>query len=214
MTGVMFTSPDGNDIDLNGTNISIAGLTGGADDTSSDLIMVWDAELNGYTTYYYYYEDGAAPEDVRWWDAGGESEPIFSSGTAFWYKAKEGGSRSITISGQVENDADITIELVGGKLNMCINPYPSDIDLNSSSVTIENLSGGADDTSSDLVMVWDAELNGYTTYYYYYEDGAAPEDVRWWDAGGESEPVITIGAGFWYKAKSGEGKKIVFKRPF
>ena len=215
MTGVMFNAVGGGDIDLNGGNVTIAGLTGGADDTESDLIMTWDASKNGYTTYYYYYEDGAADEDVRWWDAGGESEPIFPAGTAFWYKAKSGTGKSVTISGAVESDADVTFDFTGGRLNMCVNPYPAAIDLNdASTVEITNLSGGADDTDSDLILAWDATKNGYTTYYYYYEDGAADEDVRWWDAGGESEPVIEAGSGFWYKAKAGTGKQITFKRPF
>ena len=213
VTGIMFVTPDGSDIDLNSGNVTIANLTAGADDTESDLILVWNPATSAYTTYYFYDEEGAEAEDVRWWDAGGESEPVFPAGTAFWYKAKPGTGKSITVSGAIASDATETFSITGGKLNMCINPYPVDIDLNSSNVTIANLTAGADDTESDLVLVWNPATSAYTTYYYYDEEGAEAEDVRWWDAGGESEPIITAGAGFWYKAKSGNGKSITFKSP-
>ena len=212
MTGVMFVGVDGGDLDLN-KDFQIANLTGGDDETESDLVQVWNAADGKYTTFYYYQEVDCE-EDWGWYVTTGKAQPIFPAGTAFWYKAKgDKFDKSITISGAIETDADITFPVVGGKSNMIVNPYPTLIDLNDAeTVEFVGLTGGDDETESDLVQVWNAADGKYTTFYYYQEVDCE-EDWGWYVTTGKAQPQVASGVGFWYKAKVGEGKAIKFKNP-
>ena len=212
MQGINFVKVDGTDFDLN-ADIAVANLTGGADESSADSILVWDPVKSGYTTFYYYYE-AEYPEDTAWYDVNGEVDAKLTAGSAFWFRAVAGEGKSITVSGAVEGDDSVTFNLVGGKSNMIINPYPTPIDLNdATTVEVVNLTGGADESTADSVLVWDAVKSGYTTFYYYYE-AEYPEDTAWYDVNGEVEPTLGAGTAFWFRAVAGEGKAITFKKTY
>ena len=209
MSGIVFNSVGGGDVDLN--DMTFPGVTGADNVDDSDTILVWDPATSGYTTYWYYYEDGADEEDIAWY--GYLDEPTtLAAGTAFWYKAKAGSGKAITQSGAVESDADVSFNLTGGKFNMAINPYPTAIDLNDSDTVVFSAVTGADNVDdSDTILVWNPSTSGYTTYWYYYEDGADEADIAWY--GYLDEPTsLPAGTAFWYKAKAGTGKAITFKK--
>ena len=85
------------------------------------------------------------------------------------------------------------------------------IDLNS--ITFAGVTGTDSDSSSDLIKVWNPATSGYTTYWYYYEAGAAADEIGWYGTLDE-EATLPAGTAFWYKAKSGAGKKATFKKPY
>ena len=212
MQGINFVKVDGTDFDLN-TDITVGNLTGGADDTSADSILVWDPAKSMYTTFYYYYEEEYADESA-WYDLNGVLEAKLPAGSAFWFRAVSGESKSLTVAGAIETDDSVSFSLVGGKSNMIINPYPTAIDLNdTATVEVSNLTGGADDTSADSVLVWDATKSMYTTFYYYYEAEYADESA-WYDLNGVVEPNLAAGTAFWFRAVAGEGKAITFKKTY
>ena len=209
MTGLSFVAVDGSDLDLNAT--SGEGLTAGDDDSNSDVVMVWNASTSGYEIYAYCDNgDGTA----TWYNMYGETEPVIPAGKGFWFKSYDTktSGKTFVVSGAVEKDSDVTMTLVGGKLNMVVNPYPTAIDLNStSSVVPINLTAGDDDSNSDVAMVWDASTSGYEIYAY-CDNG--DETATWYNMYGETEPVISAGKGFWFNATAGTGKALKFIRPY
>ena len=212
MQGINFVKVDGTDFDLN-ADITIDNLKGGVDATEADAILVWDATKSMYTTFYYYYEVGYE-SDAAWYDANFVLDPALSAGSAFWFRAVSGENKAITIAGAVESDNSVTYNLVGGKSNMIINPYPTQFDLNDAdAVEVTNLTGGVDATAADAVLVWDATKSMYTTFYYYYEAGYE-SDAAWYDANFVIDPVLSAGTAFWYRAVAGEGKAITFKKTY
>lgn len=223
MRGIMFNNVAGGDYDLNALNI--ANIKGGLDTSDSDTIKVWDGV--GYTTYFYCdYEGAEESGDKGWWDFGGVEASVLPLGTAFWYQsAAEGGTnkpKNITVSGEVESADDVPVDIVDGKINMMINPYPVMTELNNTdSVSFENITGGLDTSDSDVIKMWDGV--GYVTFFYCdYEGAEETGDKGWWDFGGVEESKIASGNAFWYvacipngqSAKTGEKvKKITFKSP-
>jgi hypothetical protein len=141
-------------------------------------------------------------------------DPVLPAGSAFWFRAMSGEEKAITIAGAVESDDSVTYNLVGGKSNMIINPYPTTLNLNDATVVeVANLTGGADATTADAVLVWNATKSMYTTFYYYYE-AEYPDDAAWYDANFVLDPVLPAGTAFWFRAVAGEGKAITFKKTY
>ena len=223
MRGIMFNNVAGGDYDLNALNI--ANIKGGYGIEDSDLIKVWDGV--GYITYFFCdYEGAEEIGDKGWWDAGGVEESVLPLGTAFWFQsATEGGTnkpKSITVSGEVESDDDVPVDIVDGKINMLVNPFPVKAELNNEdSVAFANITGGYGVEDSDVIKVWDGV--GYVTFFYCdYEGAEEIGDRGWWDAGGVEESEIASGNAFWYvayipegqSAKTGEkAKQMIFKNP-
>ena len=197
--------------DLN--DVTIANVTGGADENSSDYLQLWDPSTSGYTTFYKYFE-AEYPEDEGWYDAYGDAEPVLDSGTAFWYRARTEEGKSITFAGTVESDSDVTVALTSGKFNLAINPFPVATDFNDEkTVVVNNVTGGADENSADFIQIWDPATSGYTTYYKYFE-AEYPDDEGWYDAYGDTEPVLPAGTAFWYRARSDANKSLKFPKPY
>ncbi len=209
MGGMVFSAVGGGAIDLN--EMTFEGVTGSDFDATSDNILVWNPATSGYTTYYYYY-DASAPEDNGWYGTLDE-ETTLPAGTAFWYRAKAGEGKSMTQSGAVESDTDVSFDLASGNYTMVINPYPTATDLNNTaSVEFAGVTGSDFDATSDNILVWNPATSGYTTYYYYY-DASAPEDNGWYGTLDE-ETTLPAGTAFWYRAKVGTGKGITFKKTY
>jgi len=82
-----------------------------------------------------------------------------------------------------------------------------------STVEFVNATGTDSDSTSDLIQVWNPATSGYTIYWYYYEDGVAEDEIGWYGTL-EEETALPAGTAFWYKAKAGEGKKIIFKKTY
>lgn len=207
MGGMVFSAVGGGAIDLN--DMTFAGVTGSDFEATSDNILVWDPSTSMYTTYYYYY-DATTPADNGWYGTLDESTEL-PVGTAFWYRAKVGDGKSMTQSGAVESDADVSVDLASGNYTMVINPYPTATDLNNTaSVEFTGVTGSDFEATSDNILVWNPSTSMYTTYYYYY-DATTPGDNAWYGTLDE-EAVLPAGTAFWYRAKVGAGKSITFKK--
>ena len=212
MGGIGFTAVDGDDLDLN--NITFNNLTKSDDSVTADTLLVWDANTSVYTTYYYYNAEGDE-ENWGWVDEQWElPDAKLAAGTAFWFKAKAGEGKSMTQSGAIDSVADTTYDIVGGKFNMLVNPFPAAIDLNDEkTIKFTNLTKSDDSVTADTLLVWDANTSVYTTYYYYNAEGDE-ENWGWVDEQWElPDAMLPSGTAFWFKAKAGEGKKITFYNP-
>ena len=196
--------------DLN--KLDIKNVTGGEDQTTADFIQIWNPATSGYTTFYYYYEE-EYKDEAGWYDAGGDEEPILDSGMAFWYRARAKSDKAITVAGSIDTVDDATVVLTSGKYNLVVNPFPAAIDLNDkTTVEVKNVTGGEDQNSADFVQIWNPTTSGYTTFYYYYEE-EYKDEAGWYDAGGDEEPTFPAGTAFWYRARAGENKSLVFPNP-
>ena len=209
MTGVAFENVNGTDLNLN--DLTGEGLKIGDSDEDADVVMVWRPEDSGYDIFAYCDNyDGTA----SWYDMYGSAEPIIPAGKGFWFSAYNTGksNRTLCAAGAVISEDDTTINLVGGNLNMVVNPYPTTVDLNDATqVVLQNLTVGDSDEDADVVMVWRAEDSGYDIFAYCDNyDGTA----SWYDMYGSAEPVIQSGKGFWFSAKAGNGKALKFIRPY
>jgi hypothetical protein len=202
MNAVVFNNIDGSDVNLN-EDVTFVGATGGYDETDADSIQIWDAATSGYTVFYYDIED------LCWYDAFGNEEPVIPSGCAFWYRSRGTTAPSITQSGAVENAATCPVVLTKGKFNMVINPYPTAYSLNDTdAVTFENSLGGYDETDADSIQVWDAGTSGYTVFYY------DVEDLCWYDAFGNEDPDVPGATPYWYRSRGSVAPTITFKKTF
>ena len=211
MSGITFENIGG-DASYDLIKLDIKNVTGGDDQSTADFIQVWNPTTSGYTTFYYYYEEEYADE-AGWYDAGGDAEPILDPGTAFWYRARATADKSITVAGAIDTVDDATVDLTSGKYNLVVNPFPAAIDLNNEeTVVVKNVTGGDDQNTADFVQIWNPVTSGYTTFYYYYEEEYADE-AGWYDAGGDAEPAFPAGTAFWYRARAGEKKALVFPNP-
>ena len=212
MGGITFETVNGGDIDLN--DVTFANLTKADDDSLADRIQVWNPATEGYTTYYFYNGEGDE-ENWGWhdvnWDLDDAKLPV---GTAFWFKAKPGDGKSMTVSGALESADDVTVNIAGGKFNMVISPFPSAIDLNDeTTVVLSNVTKADDDSLADRIQVWNPATEGYTTYYFYNGEGDE-ENWGWHDVNWDlDDAVLPAGTAFWYKAKAGTGKSIKFINP-
>ena len=212
MGGITFTTVGGDDIDLN--DVTFNNLTKGDEADNADKIQVWNPGTSGYTTYYFYNAEGDE-DNWGWVDENWEvPDATLAVGTAFWYKAKPGSDKSMTVSGALESADDVTVNLTGGKFNMVISPFPSAIDLNNTkTVVITNYTPGDEADNADKVQVWNPATSGYTTYYYYNAEGDE-DNWGWVDENWElPDASLAAGTAFWYKAKTGTGKSIKFINP-
>jgi hypothetical protein len=212
MKGIAFENITGTEINLN--EISGTGMTAGEDETCSDQVLVWNAIDSGYTTYAY-FDEGEDGKNL--YDVFGDSEPVLEPGKAFWYQSYATGvsGKSIVISGAIAPENYTHIDLVNGKINMVVSPYPVDIDLNDpTTVEFINCVAGEDETCADQVLVWSAKDSGYSTYAYFDE---GEDGKNWYDVFGDTEPIIPSGIGFWYSSFKTDGnvaKQISFPRPY
>jgi len=198
---------------------------------SAPLLKIWDPVKEGYTTYYY-IDDCEDPEDedeeITAWATGKGEYPenvTLPLGSALWFISQVEANKTVTMSGEISSEDDITLSASTAGYTMFANPFPVATDLNT--ITWKAADGTSaltpatykTRTSAPQIKVWDPAIEGYTTYYY-ISDCEDPEDedeeiTAWATAKGEypSTP-IAAGQGFWLVLPSGyAGAKAKFTSP-
>ena len=194
-------------------------LVGGGSGTLSDLFSGTDIpfgteirflnERGAYDVYKYLEEayDETTDDFVPGWaDVGEElvSDPV-DVGTGFWVKTPE--NYDLTQSGQVADDATITLTLIPGMFQMISNPYPDGF--NPNAVTWNNLEYGTE------IRVLNAR-GAYDVYKYIEEayDETTDDFVPGWANVGEelvTDSIADIKQGFWIKSDT--ATTITFSNP-
>ena len=141
-------------------------------------LMVWDPLIQGYPVFYSWTGADADTElgevgvankwvDLAEFDGTAATIPVInvSVGSAAWILA-EGVSASFTSQGEVKEDAT-NVPLKTG-LNMVANTLPVDVNFNNGAKIVFNGLEGVDWDSldgGDLLMIWDATIQGYPVFY-------------------------------------------------
>ena len=227
--------------------LKVANPCGAETSDDADNLLVWgfnDQGIGGYVTYAY-YADGTGQWD-GWWDASmtyefddcAENAGGIEAGYCFWYLSRGATAPSVTVSGAVAGEDDISFTLRTGKYNMLCNPFPVNLKLNSwvdstgksAAVTGDKQVDwgsplGADNSDdADNILVWgfnDQGIGGYVTYAY-YADGTGDWD-GWWDASmtytfeqvSGNENGLSVGQAFWYLSNKAAGstQTVTFYNP-
>ena len=189
---------------------------GGETSEDGDLIKVWNPTVSGYTAYYYYTDD--SHEYDGWYDESGsfyfddceENADGLEPGWTAWYRSRGTTAPSVTMSGAVAPEDDISFTIYGGGFNLIANPFPTAFQPNTKTqVDWGAIHGGETSNDGDLIKLWDSSVSGYTAYYYYTDD--SHEYDGWYDESGSYyfEQVhpngIPAGQPFWYLSRDAKG---------
>ena len=174
--------------------------------TLADNIYIW----NGATYDIYFqktnglFYDGANP-------FGASVDVEIQPGAALFLQSPQSSSTTnvITLSGSVLLDASAAQGYAG--LVTIANPYPSDLDLNSTNYDWSAASAGILPTLSDNVYIWNPAKAGGAGYDVFF----LKTDGKWHEATGGfalGNAVIPAGGGAFYQAKGTFTNEVV--RPF
>ena len=192
-----------------------------AAEATKDYIDTWDMENGNWGKTYYYVD---APEiDPSYADTwcNDSLEPVsveMNPGSSFWLFHVGEDIEKLGFAGQVYN-ANMGYTLTQGKMNLCGNPFPTELNLNDKSqVVIANPTSFdvATESTKDYIDTWDLTTGNWgKTYYYVNAPEIDPSFADTW-CNDSLEPVettaIQAGAGFWYRAY-GEGTTLTFTSP-
>ena len=189
---------------------------GGETSDDGDLIKVWDATKAAYTEYYY-YTDSTHQWD-GWYDASGsyyfddcpENADGLEPGWTAWYRSRGSEAPSVTMSGAIAPEDDISFTIYGGGFNLIVNPFPVAFQPNTATqVDWGAIHAGETSDDGDLIKLWKAATGSYDEYYY-YADSSHQWD-GWYDASGSYyfEDVVPEGIApgqpFWYRSRDTKG---------
>ena len=189
---------------------------GGETSEQGDQLQVWNATDASYTTYYYYTDDSHAYDG--WYDDAGmnyfddcpENDGGIEPGWTAWYRSRGATSPSVTMSGAISSEDDISFTIYGGSFNLIANPFPIAFQPNTASqVDWGAIHPGETSEMGDQIQLWDAAESKYTTYYYYADDTHMYDG--WYDDAGmnyfEDVEINGIPAGqpFWYRSRDAKG---------
>ena len=174
-------------------------------------IQILNASGSGYNKYYYISDayDSGGSEVTGWADGNGDlAESAINIGKGFWFKAPAAaisGTASLTLNGQVSENASGVVTFTANTFALAANPFPVAVDF--ADVTVSGITAvGYDDMESDAaqIQVLNASGSGYNRYYYIndaYDAGGATV-TGWSDGNGDlaEGDSISVGAGFWVKS--------------
>jgi len=199
---------------------------------SAPLLKIWNPVSGTYTTYYY-IDDCEDPEDdeneiTAWATGTGEYPEAISLplGAAMWYICQTEADKSVTFSGEISSDDDVTLSATTAGYTMFANPFPVATDINSiiwkasdGTTALEPATYKTRTTAAPQIKVWNPATGIYTTFYY-IDDCEDPEDdeneITAWSTGTGEYPTTTIpaGQGFWLILPSAyTGAKATFTSP-
>lgn len=199
---------------------------------SAPLFKIWNPVSGTYTTYYY-IDDCEDPEDedeeiTAWATATGEypENVTLPLGSSMWYICQTEANKSVTFSGEISGEDDITVPATTSGYTMIANPFPVPTDLNKitwyaadGTTALAPATYKTRTTAAPQIKVWNPASGIYTTYYY-INDCEDPEDedeeITAWSTGTGEYPTTTIaaGQGFWLILPSGyAGAKMKFTSP-
>lgn len=195
---------------------------GGDTYEEGDNIRVWNPAVQGYTIYYYYTD--SSHEWDGWYDMAGmnyfddcaENAGGLEAGFNFWYQSKGATSPTVTTSGAIAPEDDISVTVYGGAFTLLANPFPIAFQPNTKTqVDWGEIKGGDTYEDGDNIRIWDASVQGYSIYYYYTD--STHEWDGWYDMAGMNyfEDVvpngIAAGDAFWYQSKAPKGTNHTIK---
>ena len=203
MGGVQFVGVGDKDVNLNDL------FTGEIE--YGTQIMFLDMTTGAYVTYKYLEEayDEDLDDFVPGWADGKENiavDPV-DAGSGFWFFPASGDT-TVTQSGQVSSEKNVSISVPAGQYTMVINPFPEGFNPN-------KVSWNADLAYGTQIMIL-GPTGAYVSYKYLEEayDEATDDFIPGWADGKENivtDDIVGVGEGFWVLAP--EGATITFTSP-
>ena len=221
---------DGKGLMLN-SDITVNQADGKDNPGTADQIWVWVPSKENYDKFFL-YDDGdpdnfgwSAIEDDEWCfiqDYPGYENGL-PEGAAIYYKARSKTGKTMTGSGQVENESECGLDIAPNNFTMLGNPYPTALQLNDKLQFAVTLADGDDNPgTADQIWVWIPSKDNYDKFFL-YDDGdkanfgwSAIEDDEWCfiqDYPGY-ENGIPVGTPVYYKSRGSVTKEAVYKKTF
>jgi hypothetical protein len=195
------------------TGVTLQGLDD--DGNVHDFMYVWNNATGFYETTLY-WADNEANELVKVWiDADyNPAEYAFKPGDAFWVYTAVGGSAAGAVTlGQVSK-VDALIAINPG-YNLIANPFPTPLEINGGTLTVDGLVGLDDDGNvHDFMYIWNNATGFYETTLY-WADNEANELIKVWidaDYNPVNDVVIAPNTAFWIY-HNGAGAGLTFSSP-
>jgi len=189
---------------------------GGDTAEEGDVLRVWNAATESYTIYYYYTD--SSHEYDGWYDESGsfyfdecvENAGGLEPGWTAWYLSRGTSNPTVTMSGAVASEDDISFTIYGGSYTMVANPFPVAFQPNTKTqVNWGNIHPGDTSEDGDVIRIWNAANESYAIYYYWAD--STHEYDGWYDESGSFyfEDVvpegIPAGQAFWYLSRDAKG---------
>ena len=189
---------------------------GGETSNDGDQLKVWDPATASYKVYYY-YEDSTHQWD-GWYDNSGsyyfddcpENAGGLEAGWTAWYLSRGSENPTVTMSGAIAPEDDVSFTVYGGGFTMIANPFPVAFQPNTATqVDWGAIHAGETSNDGDQIKLWTAATGSYSVYYY-YADSTHQWD-GWYDNSGSYyfEDVvpegIAAGQPFWYLSRDAKG---------
>ena len=230
----MFAVPFQHVSDTNGLmlnkDLTVENVTGGNLYSKADQIWIWVPAKNTYDIFFYSTKSG----ENFWKMKGGEAKAFeectdykkgLKEGSALYFLAHKDGTtaKTITYSGQVENEPEVEIKDIAlNNYTMVANPYPTALFLNNAEqFEVTNLTGGNLYSKADQIWVWVPSKNTYDIFFYSTKSGENFWKMKGGDAKAFEECTnyrngLPAGAAFYFLAhKDGtEAKSLIFKKGF
>ena len=181
-------------------------------ETAGDYVNTWNMATGNWGPKYFYVDQAVAWEDPSYADTWMDDNftpcnPEVEPGSAFWLYANS-NIASFNFRGQVMSGTT-GYTLTAGGMNLCANPYPSDLNLNDKTqVTLTGKTSYSADgeTAGDYINTWNLATGNWGPKYFYVNQAVAWEDPSYADTWMDDNftPVastaIPAGTGFWYYA--------------
>jgi len=172
----------------------------------ADQIWIWDASKAIYDKFFNYSDGEGGFTDGWCYMFGGQDlfEEIekYKNGLAdsatLYYKNRNKVSKKVTGAGAVESSKTVEYVIAGGNFTMLSNPYPVVTKLNDADNSVEF--GGV--AAGDQIWIW---VN--SEYVVIERDGNK------WDVPAEYADGLPSGTAFFYYAKAGADRNVIFKNP-
>ncbi len=144
-----------------------AGLGGGDDPTTADLVQIWtnNGAISGFSTYFYQVAPTFAggtgwrsPNDVF---ADASSVRIYPDDALVITRINSAAVNVVVMGAVKTGQSSIPVQQ---GVNILSNVYSAPMTLASSALQASGLTGGDDSTTADQVQIWNG--TGYLSYYY------------------------------------------------
>ncbi|MGA1193314.1 MAG: hypothetical protein ACO3ZG_02910 [Kiritimatiellia bacterium] len=180
---------------------SVVGTNGVANNSSflADQVLIYDPEIQRFNVYWLY--------GGRKWvsNAGFATNITLRPGGGAWYLSRASESTTITLVGDVVDDAAVTNSIFPG-LQILSYPYSSPVVL--SDLALTNGVSGPSPFVSDNIMIYNPSNTSFSTYWLF-------SDRKWVsNQGYATNVVVNPGSSFWYLSRGSEVVEWVENKPY
>lgn len=171
-------------------------LKAASNQSTADNILIFDDIAQGYITFFPRISGGA----TNWFQVGvgiNNNFPILPDEAVFVKRAGSGLATNIVLVGEVKTTNSTTVLQQG--FNFVANAFPAGVTLSNSQLLASGFRSGANQSSADVILLWDQANQGYQTVFSRISAGT----TNWFmvGVGFTNNLVLDIGQGYFLNTK-------------